>query len=234
MSSPCGSAGSGSGMTTETRSPAVILRLVSSTGLPSIDTAPCLISICTRLRDMSAPRRAASHWSRRWPAASAPASSTVGAASMNCQPLSIQGSLRYERSSKKVPECLPWPGPTDDEDQEKPLDPEVEKVRRKLVRFMAINLGLLLLALMVVIAAIVYKSRKAPPANPPLAGDIQVPAGEPLAGDIVLPVGAKVISQSLSGNRISIDAELADGSRAIFVYDIAERRIIGRFAIRNK
>ena len=124
--------------------------------------------------------------------------------------------------------------PADDEDQEKPLDPEIEKVRGRLIRFMAINLGLLLLALMVVIAAIVYKSRKAPPANPPLASDIQVPGGEPLAEDIALPVGAKVISQSLSGNRISIDAELADGSRAIFVYDMAERRMIARFAIRNK
>ncbi|TGQ52781.1 fimbrial protein, partial [Mesorhizobium sp. M1C.F.Ca.ET.212.01.1.1] len=54
------------------------------------------------------------------------------------------------------------------------------------------------------------------------------------SGDIVLPVGAKVISQSLSGNRLSIDAELADGSRSIFVYDIAERRVIGQFPIRNK
>ncbi|MBM2714110.1 fimbrial protein [Mesorhizobium caraganae] len=120
------------------------------------------------------------------------------------------------------------------DEEEKPLDPEIEKVRGRLIRFMAINLGLLLLALMVVIAAIVYKSRKAPPTAPPLANDIPVPPGEPLAADIVLPVGAKVISQALSGNRISIDAELADGSRTIFVYDIAERRIIGRFAIRNK
>ncbi|PDQ22485.1 fimbrial protein, partial [Mesorhizobium sanjuanii] len=36
----------------------------------------------------------------------------------------------------------------DVEGREKPLDPEVESVRRKLVRFMAINLGLLFLALM--------------------------------------------------------------------------------------
>ncbi|TIM12120.1 fimbrial protein [Mesorhizobium sp.] len=121
-----------------------------------------------------------------------------------------------------------------DEDEEKPLDPELEKVRKKLVRFVAINLGLLFLALMVVIAALVYKTRTAPPADPSLAGDIQVPSGEPLTGDIVLPVGAKVISQSLSGDRVSIDAELADGSRAIFVYDITERRIIGRFSVRNK
>ena len=120
------------------------------------------------------------------------------------------------------------------EGREKPLDPEVEKVRKKLVRFVGINLGLLFLALMVVIGALVHKARNAPPATPPLAGDIQAPAGEPVSGDIVLPVGAKVISQSLSGNRVSIDAELADGSRTIFVYDIAERRLIGRFAIRNK
>ncbi|RVB95360.1 fimbrial protein, partial [Mesorhizobium sp. M7A.F.Ca.AU.002.06.1.1] len=110
--------------------------------------------------------------------------------------------------------------PIAEEDQDKPLDPEVEKVRRKLVRFVGINLGLLFLALMVVIGALVYKARNAPPANPPLAGDIQTPAGEPVSGDIVLPVGAKVVSQSLSGNRVSIDAELADGSRTIFVYDI--------------
>ncbi|QND57084.1 fimbrial protein [Mesorhizobium huakuii] len=124
--------------------------------------------------------------------------------------------------------------PIVDEDQEKPLDAEAEKVRKKLIRFMGINLGLLFVALMVVIGALVYKARNAPPANASLAGDVQVPAGEPLSGDIVLPVGAKVVSQSLSGNRISIDAELADGGRAIFVYDIAERRLIGQFAIRNK
>jgi hypothetical protein len=124
--------------------------------------------------------------------------------------------------------------PDADEEQEKPLDPEVDKLRGKLVRFMAVNLGLLFLALMVVIAAIVYKARKATPANPPLSGDVQTPPGELASGDIVLPVGAKVISQSLSGDRLSIDAELADGSRAIFLYDIAGRRLIGQFAIRNK
>ncbi|WP_217573032.1 fimbrial protein [Mesorhizobium sp. GbtcB19] len=124
--------------------------------------------------------------------------------------------------------------PIAEEDEEKPLDPAAENVRRKLVRFMIINLGLLFLALMVVIGALVYKARNAPVAGLAPAGDVQVPAGAPLSGDIVLPVGAKVVSQSLSGNRLSIDAELADGSRSIFVYDIAERRIIGQFAIRTK
>lgn len=124
--------------------------------------------------------------------------------------------------------------PIAEEDEEKPLDPAAENVRRKLVRFMIVNLGLLFLALMVVIGALVYKARNTPVAGSAPAGEVQGPVGAPLSGDIVLPVGAKVVSQSLSGNRLSIDAELADGSRSIFVYDIAERRMIGQFAIRNK
>ena len=115
------------------------------------------------------------------------------------------------------------------DEEDKPLDPNIEKVRRKLVRFMAINLGLLFFALMVVA---VYKSRTAKQPAAPLVGDIQTPAGEPQTGDIVLPVGSKVLSQSLSGGRLSLDVDLADGSRAIFIYDLTERRIVGRFVIR--
>ena len=54
-------------------------------------------------------------------------------------------------------------GPALDEENDKPLDPAVEKVRRKLVRFVAINLAILLAALMAVAAAIVYKSRGGAP-----------------------------------------------------------------------
>jgi hypothetical protein len=126
------------------------------------------------------------------------------------------------------------PRPYAEEEEEKPLDPHLENVRRKMIRFMGINLGILFLALMVVIAALVYKSRSNKTPDLPAASEIPVPPGEPLSGDIVLPVGAKITSQSLSGNRISIMAELADGSYAVFVYDMAERRIVGRFAIRNK
>jgi len=119
------------------------------------------------------------------------------------------------------------------DDEEKPLDPSIDRLRRKLIRFMGINLGLIFLAVMVVVAALVYKSYKRPPAAAPV-GDIPAPAGEPATGDIVLPVGAKIVSHSISSDRIAIDAELADGSRAIFVYDIAGKRMIGQFAVRTK
>ena len=114
-----------------------------------------------------------------------------------------------------------------DNEEDKPLEPAVEKVRKKLVRFVAINLSLLFVALMAVVGAVVYKSRTLEPA--PTAGD---PSPEGLVeADLALPAGAKVMSQSLSGDRIAIDAQLADGRRAIFVYDFAERRLVGRLSI---
>lgn len=105
-------------------------------------------------------------------------------------------------------------------------DPAMERVRRKLVRFMAFNLGFLGLALMAVLAVIVYRSMT------PSPGDVAAPAsGEMMTGEIALPAGARVLSHTLSGNRIALDAELADGSRTLFVYDMAEGRMIGRFAV---
>lgn len=122
--------------------------------------------------------------------------------------------------------------PAFDDQEEKPLDPAVEKVRKKLVRFVAVNLGLLFVALMAVLAAIVYKTRSEAPAAPETAiTEIQVPAGAVLEGEIALPRGARIVSQALSGSRLSLDVELPDTTRAIFLYDLGERRMIGRFAV---
>lgn len=122
--------------------------------------------------------------------------------------------------------------PTIDDDADKPLDPAVEKVRRKLLRFAVINIGLLFVALMAVLAAIVYKTGN--DAKVAEAG-MSVPSSVEdafVSGEIVLPPGARVLSHSLSGNRLSLDSELADGNRAIFLYDLRERRLIGRLELK--
>lgn len=64
---------------------------------------PRRISACTRLRDTSGPRRPASHWSSRRPAAAASTSATIGPRAPEPS-LSIRRSVRYERSSKTIPE----------------------------------------------------------------------------------------------------------------------------------
>lgn len=120
----------------------------------------------------------------------------------------------------------------DDENEEKPLDPAVERVRRKLVRFIVINLGLLFVALMAVVGALVYKTRA--PSSAPAVERSEIPAPDGqniIEGEIPLPAESRIVSQSLSGGRIALDVELQDRSRTIFLYDIAERRVIGRFQV---
>ena len=43
------------------------------------------------------------------------------------------------------------------EEDEKPLDPAMENVRKKMVRLLAISLGVMMVGLMAVLGAIVYK-----------------------------------------------------------------------------
>lgn len=120
--------------------------------------------------------------------------------------------------------------PACDKDDEKPLDPAVEKVRRKMIRFMGVNLSLLFVALMAVVGAIVYKSRTAEPMPSEMSG-LAVPSQGMIEGSIALPVGSRAISQSLSGERISILVEEADGKQVVYVFDMALGRMIGRFDI---
>lgn len=110
--------------------------------------------------------------------------------------------------------------------EDKPLDPAVERVRRKLVRFMAINLGLLFLALMAVVLAIVYRWTRNPEPQPQAA--IGAPAGEVLQHSLALEPGARVQSQSLSGNRVSLHVETPTGLRQLVIYDVVEGRVIAR------
>ena len=117
-------------------------------------------------------------------------------------------------------------GALPDNDDEKPLDPAAERVRRKLVRFMAINLGILFLALMAVVAALVYKSMTVPPETPAVASDIR--SSNVTSGRIVLPAGARLVSQSLSGNLLSLHVALARGGEAILIYDTAQGRVVSR------
>ena len=117
-------------------------------------------------------------------------------------------------------------GALPDNDDEKPLDPAAERVRRKLVRFMAINLGILFLALMAVVAALVYKSMTVPPEAPAVASDI--PSSNVTSGRIVLPAGARLVSQSLSGNVRSLHVARVQGGEAILIYDAAQGRVIAR------
>jgi hypothetical protein len=119
------------------------------------------------------------------------------------------------------------------EEEEKPLDPAMEKVRRKMIRLLGVSIGVMMAGLMAVLFAIVYKmnsgGEKAPvTASMPSTGVI---AG---VGEIVLPAGAYMNSQSLSGDRLSLDVTLKGGAREIQIFDMTSGKIVARFAVTAK
>lgn len=119
-----------------------------------------------------------------------------------------------------------------DENDDKPLDPAAERVRRKLVRFMAINLGILFAAVMAVVLAFVYKSVSEGPETAGEPAELPAVAGAVAPGGrLAVPAGAEVLSQSLSGARLSLLLAQPDGRRAVAVYDLSTGARLGMFDI---
>lgn len=118
-------------------------------------------------------------------------------------------------------------GVAPDDDQDKPLDPAVERVRRRLVRFVAINLGLLFVALMAVVVAIVYRAGSSAPDS----GRIAAQEGEPVRAAIEVPAGARVVGEAVSADRLLLRLALPDGGTALIVHDLATGRLVGEFTV---
>lgn len=114
----------------------------------------------------------------------------------------------------------------DNEQDEKPLDPAAERVRKRLVRFLAVNLGFLFLAVMIVMGAIVYRTGVFD-----AAPETRVASPGLNDGAITLPAGAAILSQSLSGDRLSIHVRLATGAEAILIHDLASGEQAARLEI---
>lgn len=117
-----------------------------------------------------------------------------------------------------------------DED-EKPLDPVMENVRKKMVRLLLTSLGIMMVGLMAVLGAIVYKINGGGEEVP--AQRTEIPSdGTAVSGAITLPKGAYLNGQSLSGDRISLDVTLLGGAREIEVFDMATQKIVARFTVK--
>ena len=123
----------------------------------------------------------------------------------------------------------------DTETEEQPLDPAMERVRRKMIRLLAVSIGIMVIGLMAVLAASVYKI------NQPVGGAAKPaavrseapgqPIGDALVGEaITLDPGTRVLSHNLSGSMLSLETRLANGTRQILVYDVATKRVVARIS----
>lgn len=142
--------------------------------------------------------------------------------------------------------------------QEPQIDPAMERVRRKMVRLLIISIAIMVIGLMAVLSAVIYKINKAPDTAENAAAQSDIPghnpkadipgnsgvgvSGQGAAKDDVLPLvesqlelapGTRLLSQSLSGDLVSLETLLPDGGTEIMIYDYRKSRFVGRMRLGN-
>ena len=123
----------------------------------------------------------------------------------------------------------------DDDLDEKPLDPEMEKVRRKMVRLLAVSIGIMFIGLMTVLGALVYKFTRADDSGAQVAASsASVPSDAPIEGVAALPSGFTVENVTLDGNRIGFFGRASDGSMRLIFHDISVGRIVSDIVVINR
>lgn len=113
-----------------------------------------------------------------------------------------------------------------EEQEEKPLDPALENVRRKMVRLQLVSAGIMFVSLMAVLGAVVYKATKSETREPQASATLAIPADQPVMATASLPQGFTVQSTALSGSQILFFGQMADGTRKALVFDIAIGRVV--------
>jgi len=120
------------------------------------------------------------------------------------------------------------------DEEEAPLDPAAERLRRKLVRLLFVSGGIMMIGLIAVFAAIVYKLGALGPAEGERTESRVEAAGAPIEARIALPAGTRVVATDLDGDRALLTIEAADGATSLLLIDLAAGEIVGRYALQQE
>lgn len=120
-----------------------------------------------------------------------------------------------------------------DDQEDKPLDPVMERVRRKMMRLQLVSGGIMFVMFLAVLAAIVYKinTRDGKPEAAAVSGGLAVPSDAPIKATVALPAGFAVSAVSQSGGQILFYGVMADGVRKAFLFDIAAGRTVAEIDV---
>ena len=113
-----------------------------------------------------------------------------------------------------------------DTGEEPPLDPVLENVRRKLVRRMAWSLGIMMIGLMAILGAIVYKIGFQDTGNR-LIGSDEVYS-------VAIPPGSVVEDTSMDADRLLIRIRLDSGEQQLVVIDLKTGDVLSTIGLDEK
>jgi hypothetical protein len=100
-----------------------------------------------------------------------------------------------------------------------------------MVRLLVVSIGIMMIGLMAVLGAVVYKIGNPSPGPQVLEAGSPVPVEPGTEASIDLPQGAEVISSSLDGDNVMLQLRLADGKRQLVVHSLSRNRIIARLSL---
>jgi len=109
-----------------------------------------------------------------------------------------------------------------EDEQQQPLDPAAERLRRKLARLLMLSGGIMVLGFIAVFAAIVYRLSGSAGTEAPFAA---------VAATIPLPVGARLLRAELEGGRALLHLEHDDGSASLVLVDLESGAVLGRYGL---
>jgi hypothetical protein len=112
------------------------------------------------------------------------------------------------------------------DDEEKPLDPALEKIRRKMIRLLLISSSAIVLGLMAVIGSIVYKTNKNSAASQTAQPDTAIAPKQ----SVTLPKGFALESTTIDGNRVWFMGS-AEGRHLVIVHDIGTGKTLTEITV---
>jgi hypothetical protein len=115
-------------------------------------------------------------------------------------------------------------------DDQEPLDPALEKIRRKMVRLLVISSSVIVLGLMAVLGSIVYKANKNSAATSAQQTMLAPSAVAAAQQTVALPKGFTLESTTVDGNRIWFMGTV-DGKHLMIVHDIGTGKTLTEISV---
>ncbi|MFN0264586.1 hypothetical protein ACKTEK_11980 [Tepidamorphus sp. 3E244] len=107
-----------------------------------------------------------------------------------------------------------------DDQEDAPLDPAVERVRVKLARLLFGSIGVMVLGLLAVMFAILYR-----------IGAFGGPETASVDAIAEIPAGAQVVSSSASDDVLTVTVRMSDGAQEIRLFSLPDGEPTGRIRL---
>ncbi len=124
------------------------------------------------------------------------------------------------------------------DEEEAPLDPVMERVRKKMIRLLVISMGTIFISLMVVVYTIVYKINTLPEdAEEEASNSSQIQASFNVADfqetiELNAPVGAELTSSQLEGNLLVLQFRLPNSQTEVRIINLLSGEVVSTVSIK--